>query len=334
MQVLETFVTRCNEVNTAFKTIQSNEIPDHFNQEFLTSLGFQKPNSILYVNLFKKLGLIDKDQHPVQKYYSEFVQSEGQAKLIIADLIRKTYSKVFEYNVDVYKLPNKKVREIFRKIIDRNKSETIVNMVADTFWALAMYADWEGLEEKQKNEVQMKTGKITNNGSVGEVVTAHEGFILELINECSEQANGNAVSIAGEINGKQRVNSIKEEPGKNEPDSSGQFMNVSENKSNGEINISSAHFGQPHKSEKNLKSPYNYYSQALIKRAELLARLERLDEAIGAYDDVIVYSDKNTESIGQENVFSAFYNKACMLEKLQKYEEALTTYDHFIKRFG
>jgi tetratricopeptide (TPR) repeat protein len=71
-----------------------------------------------------------------------------------------------------------------------------------------------------------------------------------------------------------------------------------------------------------------------INKAIALGKLERYEEAISLYDEVVKRFGESDRPELQEKVAGALYNKAIALGKLERYEEAISLYDEVVKRFG
>lgn len=73
--------------------------------------------------------------------------------------------------------------------------------------------------------------------------------------------------------------------------------------------------------------------KAIIKKAELLYKLERFDDVLPAYNDVISYFDKSDKDHLKEAVAKAVINRVAVLNKLDREEDLLPALDEVIKRF-
>ncbi|MFH5833499.1 DUF5343 domain-containing protein [Halalkalibaculum sp. DA3122] len=142
MNIFETFVTKSTQLDEALEKIRKQDIPEYFNQDFLEQIDLKRPNSIHYVMLFKKLGLVDENDEPFLEFYSQFVESEDRSRALIAELVKKAYARLYEQDKEIHKLPKTKIHNLFRQVMGDEKSNTFVQLVADTFIALTKYADW------------------------------------------------------------------------------------------------------------------------------------------------------------------------------------------------
>lgn len=328
MDIYETFITKPEKLEKALHAIHAKGIPGKFNKQFLDSLGFEKPNSVLYVNLFRNLELIDEDKKPCQSYSSAFEGSKEQSKEVIGQLVKDKYSEIFEIDELAHELPEERLQDLFREKMGDKKSKTIVRLVSDTFKALCQYAFEETKDnsKKKKNEMEKQPQKIHTNGNTETVDSPHKEFILELINgdRSHEYKNGHITHAADTnevkeaeqpVNGNAKVAepaSVKKKEVKDQPDNGSQ-------ESNDHASSATDNF---------------LLTKALLRRAELLEDLNRQEEAIEAYSDIINYSSQKKFSIGKDNVTNAYYKKASILEKVDRYEDALVAYNELIHQFS
>lgn len=73
--------------------------------------------------------------------------------------------------------------------------------------------------------------------------------------------------------------------------------------------------------------------KALIKKAELLYKLERFEDVLPAYKDVISYFDDSDKEHLQEAVAKAVINQVSVLKKLNREDELLPALNEVINRF-
>ena len=85
------------------------------------------------------------------------------------------------------------------------------------------------------------------------------------------------------------------------------------------------------------KSPdaaQNQVAHALFVRAVMLGQLNRTEEAIGVYEEVITRYGAAIELAVQVQVVMATFNKGVLLGRLNRHEEAIAIYEQIIKRYG
>lgn len=73
--------------------------------------------------------------------------------------------------------------------------------------------------------------------------------------------------------------------------------------------------------------------KAVIKKAELLYKLERFEDVLPAYNDVISYFDNSDKEHLKEAVAQAVINRVAVLNKLDREDDLLPALDEVINRF-
>lgn len=73
--------------------------------------------------------------------------------------------------------------------------------------------------------------------------------------------------------------------------------------------------------------------KALIKKAELLYKLERFEDVLPAYNDVISFFDDSDKDHLKEAVAKAIINRVAVLNKLDREDDLLPALDEVIERF-
>ena len=73
--------------------------------------------------------------------------------------------------------------------------------------------------------------------------------------------------------------------------------------------------------------------KAIIKKAELLYKLERFEDVLPAYNDVISYFDDSDKDHLKEAVAKAVINRVAVLNKLNREDDLLPALDEVIERF-
>ena len=75
-------------------------------------------------------------------------------------------------------------------------------------------------------------------------------------------------------------------------------------------------------------------ARALLSKGVTLGALNRHEEAIAAYDELVKRFGEAEEPVLRERVAKALINKGFNLRALNRTEEAITAYDEVVKRFG
>jgi hypothetical protein len=135
------YLATTKNLEAFLNAIQSARAPERFTNKFLTQLDFASSNDRLFIALLKMLGMIDEGGVPTKRYY-EFLD-QGQAGRILADAVREAYSDLFAINKNAQNLSVEDVKNKLRTLTLGQKSENVINLMANTFKALCGLADWD-----------------------------------------------------------------------------------------------------------------------------------------------------------------------------------------------
>ncbi len=86
----------------------------------------------------------------------------------------------------------------------------------------------------------------------------------------------------------------------------------------------------------NIETPilHEQVARALVNKGYNLGTLNRSDEAISVYDEVVKRFGDATELLLREGAARALFNKGARLGALNRSDEAISVYDEIVKRFG
>lgn len=100
-----------------FEKIKQAKVPDKFTYEFLKkTLGFNSGNDQALVSVLKKLGFIDGNGVPLQRYRDFRV--EQTSKTAMGDGIREAFPEIFERNTKAYELGEEEIKEFVKGITE------------------------------------------------------------------------------------------------------------------------------------------------------------------------------------------------------------------------
>ena len=352
MNIYTTFVSKPSKLADTLLNLSMQSMPKVLDIDFLKNLGLSKREPILFKSLLKKLGLIDDNCVPVEDLYSRFIESENSSKQVIAKLVRTKYKELFQLNKEAYKLPKDKIKALMREIMGAKKSNTIVEMVTNTFCALSYYADWSTIKnieeefnnsigETNKQEFELEVNNHTNSNRLIEQKAPRSNFINELIEGVTDhEYNGKVTRFDRLLYESTKVGQLDIYKNKN-TDSPARDLNVEklkhkkESVNSGDMLDEDLDRGDNtanrSRMASNLGTDKNFIN-ALLKKAELLLKLERKEEAVTALNDIITYSKEHSGLIEDKKILEMYYKKASLLEELNKYEEALTNYDTYLQK--
>lgn len=336
--LLEALITDLQDFENNISKIRKTGIPKHFGKEFLESLEIQTPNSVLFTKLFTAMGLVNENGIPSNDYRL-FVESEKSARTLFAKKIKLCYRDAYRIDSNLHELSKADIRNVFGRIFNGQKSETFVRMIADTFKTLADYANWEEPEEElvltnrtQDQQKEQESEKKSN---------AHIEFILELMNDSNHSYGNGHVSYDYKGNGylekgeKDNATDVDQVERKKQ-------MNTSKLKPKDELIAKEvlsnfkAKNSLPHKKAESISetnaNQKGLLSAVLERKVSLLHKLERYEEAVTTYDQMLkCYKDQQKDSA---ILSDTYLRKAELLEKLHDYQQAIGAYDDVIQLFA
>lgn len=148
MALTNAYLVTTKNLESFLNSIQSAQAPDRVTNKFLTQLDFTSSNDRLLIGVLKSLGFIDEGGVP-QKRYFEFLD-QTQSKQVLADAIREAYADLFALNKKAQTMTVDEVKNKFRTLLQGQKSDNVLSLMANTFKALSDLADWESTSPEIK----------------------------------------------------------------------------------------------------------------------------------------------------------------------------------------
>lgn len=140
MGLPEGYLVTTKNLDAFLNAIQAAQAPEKFTLKFLEQLEFTSSNDRLLLKMLKDLGFLDDSGTPLDRYY-RFLDS-SEARRVMAEAVRETYSDLFTVRKDAWKLSEEEVINKLKTLTQGKKSENVIKWMAKTFKALAEYADW------------------------------------------------------------------------------------------------------------------------------------------------------------------------------------------------
>ena len=174
MALMASYLVTTKNVESFFNSLTTAKAPDVFTQKFLENLEFKSTNDRLYISLLKGLGFLDPNGTPTERYFKFLDQS--QSKRVLAEALQEAYSDLFAVNVKANELPLADVKNKFRTLTQGKNSENVISLMANTFRALADYAEWipEGQKKTQKKDGDTKKPEDGQKPTEGKPKEAEE----------------------------------------------------------------------------------------------------------------------------------------------------------------
>ena len=156
MPLPSAYLVTTKNLESFFNSLITAKAPDVFTQKFLENLEFKSTNDRLYITLLKSLAFLDANGTPTARYFKFLDQS--QSKRVLAEAIQEAYSDLFAINVKANELSSGEVKNKLRTLTQGKNSDNVLNLMANTFRALADYAEWvpEGQKKTPKKEGDAK----------------------------------------------------------------------------------------------------------------------------------------------------------------------------------
>lgn len=140
MALTNAYLQTTKNLHSIINSVISAKAPERFTNKFLEDLGFKSSNDRLYIGLFKALGLLDENNSPTARYHQLLDQAETGKVLAIG--IQEAYEDLFALRKDAQQLSLDEVKGKLKTLTQGQKSDNIINLMANTFKALCELADW------------------------------------------------------------------------------------------------------------------------------------------------------------------------------------------------
>lgn len=337
MELSETFITGLENIESNFKKIRNEKPPSTFDSKFLQELGIKESEAVLLVRLFYDMGLIDKSG-ALKDSYNRFVASEEESRRFVAEAMREGYSFLFDKDEHAQAWPEEKIHKAFREFLGDKKSDTFIRLITQTFIKLSEYADFDNEEEKP---VEPESAEA--DAALEEVKSGQKEFLDELLRGVEMHSYGGEEHASfdnGDTNGNGGVKepeSKKKEEAVLDVFTSSPGTSPQKEKNNVKHELSDVDI---HEQAAELKESVvgsskskEFVLKALKRRADLLQKLDRYEESIAAFDQLVAYLDRHTEESNRDEILEILMLKADTLEKMEDYEGAVSAYGEVLNRY-
>lgn len=136
------YVARPSTMVNILAKVKEARVPPRFTQDFLeTKLGFKGGNARQFIPLAKKLGLVNSDGTPSDRY--KRFRNPTHSKAAMAAALKEGYAEVFERNEYAGALSKEKLKGLVVEITGRASGDEVVRRTCTTFLALKELADFE-----------------------------------------------------------------------------------------------------------------------------------------------------------------------------------------------
>jgi len=140
----EAYMTSTKNLADILGAIRGGQAPERFSQKFLEELGFKGKNDRAIIRVLKSIGFLDDSGAPTQLYFDYLDTSRSGA--VMASAIRDAYSDLFRVNRNAHEMSSTELKNKMKTITQGKKSDSVLNVMAATFRALASTADFSAVQ--------------------------------------------------------------------------------------------------------------------------------------------------------------------------------------------
>lgn len=153
------YVNAYGNLSKLFNKIREAAVPAKFTTDFMHSmLGLKSSSHRAMIPLLKNLGFLDQSNVP-KKEYKEYRGEEKQAKVVMAQRIRESYSNLYAASEYAHKLSKKELTSKLKTLTGAGDKDKVIPYVVSTFMELCKLADFEAkpfLPEKKEKQKEDK----------------------------------------------------------------------------------------------------------------------------------------------------------------------------------
>ncbi len=187
MGITEKFLVNTNKFKAIVETLQTADtLPEKIDEEYLEELGYSTHPDFLVLYLFKELGMLEEDGTPTPLF--EKFRNQESSKEAIAYGIIKAYGDLFKDDPEIHKSSADEISEMFRIYFGSEKSDIILNYMANTFKALV---DYVGVEKLESVLEQKGSGGSNIESIVKEIAHKYSNGS----SDSEETTNGSSVEV-------------------------------------------------------------------------------------------------------------------------------------------
>lgn len=176
MAITIAYLQTTKNLQSIINSIIGAKAPERFTNKFLEDLGFKSSNDRLYISIFKSLGLLDESGIPTTRYHQFLDQSETGK--VLAKGIQEAYEDLFALKKDAQKLSIDEIKGKLKTLTQGQKTDHVINLMANTFKALCDVADWTDGNSSQvdsKEEANSKSEESQQSSGKSERVPESSG---------------------------------------------------------------------------------------------------------------------------------------------------------------
>lgn len=370
MALTEKFLVNTENFDAIIEKIRTTEdLPEQIDKTYLESLGYENPPDFLILTLMKELRLLSQDYTPTP-LFDKFRDKETSKEALAIGLLQ-AYGDLYEKFPSIHTASAEDTANNLRECFESPKSEIILKYMAQTFKTLVNYIGQDKLNavlEQKASEVsniENIVKEIAQKHQNGEADVQNADVLTipgvnnseqddpekEIVKKESDQSiiseTSEEVDSPEEENETENINepSDQERSDDKYEEQEGEEMDIEEHHSNGHspeqypeddpFGINKSVNSNPDTMQAavtNSTHQSRYIDKALIKKAALLYKVGRLNEALPALDKVFDRFSTSDSSELYNHASIALINKMKIVEKLELQDELLPVYTKIINR--
>lgn len=371
MKISEAFLVNTRNFDAIIEALVNFDDDDPvIDSSLLEMLGYTDPNDLLVVRLLKDLNIINQDGE-AGKYFNEF-QNPETTKKALAKGVLDAYAPLFQKDEQIYKAEVDDLKKAFDDVFDGKKTNLIIKYISGTFHKITTYCGAETIEAvmanreldvtQQEPAQEMAVASHQTNGSyhdnagglpeqpdMGQQMDGDSQQNLkdtpmpeyddqhpQSINNESDQSDDTDHGVPEETidhahTTPEAFDDTEEDLPETNKDSSVDTDPI-------DLSVSMSEVTDPELSSDSIPSTsaadqQSFVEKALIRKSELLHKLQRWEELIPALDNVIDRFDNAEHSYLEDVVTRSIVRRAFVLVKLHRNDDALPALDQVINRF-
>lgn len=141
MPLTSSYLVTTKNLEAFLNALRSAKAPERFTNKFLAQLDFTSSNDRLFIGVLKGLGFLDDSGTPTERYYQFLDQT--QSGRVLAEALREAYEDLFAVNTKAHQMTADDIKNKLKTLTLGQKSDNVLNLMANTFKALADQAEWD-----------------------------------------------------------------------------------------------------------------------------------------------------------------------------------------------
>lgn len=358
MKVSEAFLVNTKNFDVIIDTLVGlNTEGLTINSTLLENLGFSDPNDLLVVRILKDFNIIDNNGK-AGEYFNEFSNPATTNRALAKGLVT-AYGQLFDKYPKIHHASLDKIKEAFEEIFEGKKTELIIKYISGTFQKVSSYAGLATVDSiLQKESLDLVQESVameaevlqpdkrngTHNTSEKQSDLSNKN-IDDLINDFDEKRFGDNSDDTKEADLTVHEYSKENEPVEDDddpfnfedefsskpPKPTAKKEQIDMDPVDLDISLSTA--TQPSDPMKNKTAEHEFVQKALIRKSDLLLKMQRWEELVPALEEIIRRYDNNNHPGLDEAVSRSIIRRAIALLKLHRTDEALSALSSVIIRF-